>query len=121
MNFNWKILDVIAINGLITQAKYEVIAKKENSKLIDDNVHTLEVPTEGYWHFNEPILKVAFHDVTEKMVVDWIKKESTINNENIIENRLIEQFTYLENNQKNQSTSLPWGPKIFKLNIEECL
>lgn len=121
MNFVWKILDVVAIDGLITQAKYEVIAQKENSKLIDNDMHTLKVSTEGYWYFNEPILKIAFHDVTEKMVVDWIKEESTIDNENIIEKRLIEQLTYLEKNQESESTPLPWGPKIFKLNIEECL
>ncbi len=35
--------------------------------------------------------------------------------------RLVEQLTYLEKNQESESTPLPWGPKIFKLNIEECL
>lgn len=116
MNFNWKILDVVAVDGLITKAKYNVTAQKNENEHEYLSENNLNVSTEGNWLFRELNLNVPFHDVTEKMVIDWIKSESTIDGINVIEKRLLEQLENLENKEKNV---LPWGPKVFTLNIED--
>ncbi len=106
MIINWAILNITAVDGLITDATYKVTAKNND----------VEVTTEGNWYFKEAILKIPFTDVTEQMVIDWIKSATTIDDKNIIENNLREQIKKLE----NQTPSvLPWGPKVFTLNMEE--
>lgn len=106
MSTKWSILSVTAINGLITEAKYKVVAKQDE----------FEVSTEGNWYFRSPVLKIDFSDVTEKMVIEWIKSEAIIDDKNIIELRLFEQIANLA---KQKTTTLPWSPKVFTLSIED--
>ena len=100
MKTTWSILSVQANDGLITQAKYYVVAKNKE----------FEVTTEGNWFFKEPKLNVEFSEVTEELIVDWVKKETTIDAKNIIETRLAEQLSSLAAQQK---TPLPWMPQVF--------
>ena len=93
---NWKITGITADGDLITQAKYFVSHQG--------------VETEGYWTFREPKLQVKFEDVTEDMIVKWIKAETMADGKNIIETRLAEQLTSLAAQQK---TPLPWMPQVF--------
>jgi hypothetical protein len=102
--FNWKILSVAAKDGLITEAKYYVLA--------DDGKKTVD--TEGYWKFGDPILRVAFEEVTEEMIVGWIKGESTQYGENIVESRLQEQLVALE----KREVLPPWVPQVFTLDMK---
>lgn len=99
--FEWKITGVQAKDGLITEAKYHVTAK--------DGDYSVE--TEGHWNFGDPVLKVQFDQVTEKMVIDWIKEESTQYGKNIIESRLTEQLEAL----KTPKVLPPWVPQVFSL------
>ena len=92
----WKITDIQAIDGLITSAKYYVSLEKDG----------YSADTEGYWHFVEPTLKTPFDQVTEEMVIDWVKGES----ESQIEDRLNAQIESLKAERK---TVAPWMPQVF--------
>lgn len=96
MNYTWKIEGVQAKDGLITQAKYQVRVDQKD----------LWVTTEGTWFFKDLSVKVPYAEVTESMVIEWIKAES----ENVIEARLADQVASLS---EQTAPSLPWAPKVF--------
>ena len=97
----WKILGVESPDGeLITTAKY--FASVQENDLV--------VETEGFWSFREPKLNVAFADVTEEMIVAWVKAETMQDGVNMVEKRLNEQLEALK---KQRPTSLPWLPQTF--------
>ena len=102
MNFIWKIEGVKATDGLITQVKYHVCAEEKD----------LSVATEGTWFFKNAKLKVPYADVTELMVIDWIKDEDN----GVIETRLAEQIANLA---QQSEMSLPWAPQVFTPKFEE--
>ena len=102
MKTTWKILSVKAQDGLITQAKYEAVATEKD----------LAVATEGTWFFREPKMTVPFAQVTEEMMVGWIKAET----DGMIEKRLTEQLKSLA---AQQETPLPWAPQVFTPKIED--
>ena len=102
MKFIWKIEGVKAADGLIIQAKYRVNAEEKQ----------LSVATEGTWFFKNTKLEVPYANVTEEMVIDWIKAED----EGVIENRLAEQLANLANQSE---MSLPWSPQVFTPKFEE--
>ena len=60
----WKILDIQADGDLITGARYFCARGG--------------VETEGWWKFAEPVLTVPFADVTEEMVIGWVKNDGTV-------------------------------------------
>jgi hypothetical protein len=98
--FAWKILGIDAKNGVVTSAKYFVSAQD------GDQV----VETEGYWTFQEPDGKIPFDQITEQMVVEWIKKEAVRDGKPMIETRLEEQMQQV----KAQTTVVaPWLPQTF--------
>lgn len=99
--FDWKITDVHAEDGLIKEVKYHVTATETNKS----------VETEGYWRFGDPVLNVPFLEVTEEMVIDWIKKDATQFGKNIIESRLTEQLDALA----KPKVLMPWVSQVFTL------
>lgn len=101
MTTKWKILGIDSPDGeLITQAKY--FASVSDKDLI--------VETEGFWTFQEPKLNVAFANVTEDMIVAWIRAETMQDGANMVEVRLAEQLDALK---KQRMTPLPWAPQVF--------
>jgi hypothetical protein len=88
----WKITDIHAKDGKITSAKYYV-----TNGIID---------TEGYWHFLESG-DTPFEEVTEEMVIDWIRNASMKDGKNIIESRIEEQ------SDQPQKVIAPWLPQTF--------
>jgi len=89
---DWKILDIEAKDGVITSAKYYV----SNGK----------VDTEGNWYFTEGGSH-PFDQVTEEMVIGWIKAETMKDGKNIIESRLEEQL------EQPARAVPPWLPQTF--------
>jgi hypothetical protein len=89
---NWKILDIEAKDGVITSAKYYV-----SNGTVD---------TEGNWYFPEGG-QVPFEQITEEMVINWIKEASMKDGKNIIESRLDEQL------EQSAKTIAPWLPQTF--------
>jgi predicted KAP-like P-loop ATPase len=99
--FDWKITDVHAEDGLIKEVKYHVTATNEGQS----------VETEGYWSFGDPVLNVPFTEVTEEMVVEWVKKDAIQFGKNIIESRLAEQLEAL----KLPKVLPPWAAQVFTI------
>jgi hypothetical protein len=102
MNYKWKILEISATEGLITHAKYKVVGTEDG----------VSVETEGNWWFKGSIIKIPFDQVSEQMVCNWIKKETTENNTNLIESRLQEQ---LDSIKSHVPAVAPWRSQIFTL------
>jgi hypothetical protein len=98
--FTWKILEISAVNELITHAKYHVTAKEGQ----------FSVETEGNWWFSDKILKKPYAEVTEEDVIAWIEKETTQAGVNIIKSRLVEQLATLQSQNK---VVAPWLPQVF--------
>jgi len=99
----WKIHDIDATDGLITNVKYSVVAQE---------IDTV-VETEGYWRFGDPVLRKPFDEVTEQDVIAWVKADSIREGKNIIESRLEEQVVALE----KQKVIPPWLPQVFTPNL----
>jgi hypothetical protein len=86
----WKILEIEADADLITGARYFCVRNN--------------VETEGWWRFAEPKLTVPFADVTEEMVLDWVKVE--IGEQ--VEARLDAQAQ-----AQSKVVVAPWLPQVF--------
>lgn len=102
--FKWKITDIQAKDGLITEAKYHVTLAEDD----------FSVETEGHWKFGDPVLAVPFEQVTEQTVVGWIKQEAIQYGKNIIESRLTEQLEAL----RTKKVLPPWVPQVFTLDMK---
>jgi hypothetical protein len=61
-------------------------------------------------------MTVPFDQVTEAMIVEWIKTETMADGKNMIEARLAEQMV---NVVEQQDRPLPWAPQVFTPNFEE--
>ena len=103
MNYKWSILDISAIDGLITHSKYKVSLSDQ------DQI----VETEGNWWFANPTLKIPFSDITEEMVASWIEQETMKDGINLIKSRLEEQLNELN---KQNTVIAPWLPQVFTPN-----
>ena len=90
MIYDWKILEVKADNGLITEAKYCV-----SSGLVS---------AECYWTFKNPVLIKPFAEVTQQDIISWVDHESA----HAITDRLDEQAVTVE------KVDLPWMKNAFK-------
>jgi hypothetical protein len=86
----WKILEIQADGDLITGARY-FCAKSG-------------VETEGWWKFAEPVLTIPFADVTEQIVIDWVKRDIGVQ----VESRLDEQAAVTQ-----RTVVAPWLPQVF--------
>jgi len=89
VSYIWKITDIHADGELITKAKYFCALG--------------EIETEGYCVFDDPKLTVPFAEVTEEMVIDWVKARLG----EIVEKRLAEQVT------DSKPVVAPWMPQVF--------
>lgn len=111
----WKILDIEANGDLITQAKYLVTAKND----------VTEVSTEGWWHFQNPVLVIPFAEVKEADVIGWIDAEASqpvtytdpdgtirTDTSHKITTRLEEQLAALTERAKKKVIA-PWLPQTF--------
>lgn len=92
----WKILEIKADGDLITAARY-FCTETQNDNTVE---------TEGWWHFAEPKLSIAFSDVTEEMVIEWVIE--AIGEQ--VKQRLDEQLATLANQKK---VIAPWLPQVF--------
>jgi hypothetical protein len=97
--FTWKILEVFAKNDVITHVKYFVSAD--------------QVETEGYWYFDNPIVEIPFADVTEEIIIEWVKADAQKDGKCHIITNLEAQLEQL----KIKPIPAPWQPQIFKPEI----
>ena len=99
MTYTWKISDVFASDGLIVQVKYHCTAVAND----------ISIETEGTWKFLDPKLNVAFDQVTEQMVADWIDAETN----GTVKENLQKQMQVVG----SRPVTAPWLPQIFTPNI----
>lgn len=99
--FIWKIIDLYAENKIIISAKYSVCCKDESNSVI----------TEGNCNFEIGEINTPFEEVTENQVIDWIKKETTIDGKNSIELMLQKQLEALK---IQEPVKAPWVKTTFK-------
>jgi hypothetical protein len=101
MAYEWKIISVEAPDGeLITEARYHV-SLEDTGKVVE---------TEGNWFFRDYVATVPFANVTEEMVVEWIKQATSKDGRNQIEARLDEQMFEI---RTKQDVVAPWLPQVF--------
>lgn len=101
MKYEWKILDIFAVDGIIKSAKYFCTATDGNTI----------VETEGNWYFRDPEGNVTnYADVTEEQVIGWINQEAIRDGKNLITSRLDEQVAALQN---QKPVVAPWLPQVF--------
>jgi len=103
ITFKWSVIDMIEESGAFTEVKYQVIASDESST----------VTTHGNWLFKDKSHQVTDQTI-EKDIIDWIKKESIIDESCIIESNLEKQLASL--NQQN-SIKKPWVKPTFTVKI----
>jgi hypothetical protein len=102
LNYEWKIEGVTVNDDLITGAKYYCKATDRG----------FSVDTEGTWTIKDPKTALPMGDVTEEMVIDWIKGQT----EGQVEKRLAEQVANLK---AATPLSVPWNPPVFTPTFEE--
>ena len=102
INYTWQILKIFSKNELITSVQYKLSGNNE--------INIIE--TEGTYVFNDPVLNIPFLNVTEKIVIDWIEKETIVNGQSHIKSSIEKQFNALENIE----VVAPWLPQIFTPN-----
>jgi hypothetical protein len=95
----WKINDVRAKDGLITGCHYSVTLSDDKNS----------VSTEGHWDFGNPVMNTPFEQVTEQMVVEWVKADAIQYGENVIESNLAKQLEALE----QPKVLPPWAAQVF--------
>jgi hypothetical protein len=104
ISYEWKILDILGENDLMSQVKYRLKATDgENS-----------VETEGYWDFPLEANKRAFKGMFEADVIKWFEEESTQNQTSVIKSNLENQLASLS---KIVPISKPWDLPTFKVKI----
>jgi hypothetical protein len=103
-NYNWKLVEVTAQEGLVTHAYYHVTAT--------DGENTVE--TEGNHYFKGKEIKIPYAEVREKTILDWINDETTVDEVSSIKSRLDEQLLELK---KNRTIGFPWLSNTFTPNI----
>jgi len=104
MNYQWKILEVFAQDEVITGARYHLVGTEDD----------LSVETEGNWFFDCPTAKVPFLEVTEEMIVGWIKADAVKDGENHIKKGVENQIKALKS---HKPVPAPWMPQVFKPEI----
>ena len=103
ITFKWSVIDMTEESEVFTEVHYKVIASDESNS----------VETEGNWVFKDKTHQVASQTI-EKDIIDWIKKESIIDESCIIETNLEKQLTSL--NQQN-TIKKPWIKPTFTVKI----
>ena len=103
-NYKWKLVEVTAEKGLVTHAYYHVTAT--------DDINTVE--TEGNYYFKGNEIKIPYEEVREQTILDWIDKETTVDEVSSIKSRLDEQLLELK---KEKTVGFPWLANTFTPNI----
>jgi hypothetical protein len=101
MMLTWKITEMNAVSGVVKSVKY-LATLSDNDK---------KVESEGYWYFDEnggnPL-----ESLTENQVIEWVRQATMKDGENMVEQRLIDQFAAI-----SEPVQLPWVPAKFKLDL----
>ena len=101
--FNWKFEDVLTTNGQLSHVKYSLTA-------IDGDY---SVTTEGFHEFKEGTVTKPFEEIVESDIRQWVEKDTTQYDVNLLKSNLENQINYLKN--APQKADLPWLAGTFTL------
>lgn len=102
INYEWKILETVIIDGALKSVKYWCKATKEQNS----------VETEGNWKMRTTYM--VSKDISEHQVIHWLDLDTTENGKHLIKYRLQEQLDALSS---EITTKPPWAVDTFKVTI----
>lgn len=102
INYEWKILETLIIDGVLKSVKYWCKAT--------DDKHSVE--TEGNWKMRN--MHMVDEDTSEHQVAHWVDLDSIQDGKHLIKYRLQEQLDALSS---AATTKPPWAVETFKVTI----
>ena len=102
INYTWAILELFANNQTLTKVKYSLAGT-------DGEVTVL---TEGNHTFSENIITKSLSEIVESDIVQWIEKDTTQDDVNLIKLAIENQLKAIENAKK---VDFPWLANTFTI------
>jgi len=102
INYSWKILEIFSKNNLLISVKYLLSATDQTT-----------IESEGNHTFSEGIVNKPLDQIVESDIVQWLEKDTTKNDVNVIKLNLENQLKALESNKK---VDFPWLADTFTPN-----
>ena len=105
--FTWKLLELVAADNLLASVRYLLIA--------NDGQNTVE--SEGNHVFSNGIVNKPLDQIIESDVVQWLEKDTTINDVNPIKSNLEDQLMNLKlkDTLKVSKVDFPWLAGTFTI------
>jgi hypothetical protein len=100
--FNWKILELYANGSQLVSVRY----------LLSGSDGTNTVESEGQHTFSDGIAKKSLNQIVESDIVQWLEKDTTQDDVNLIKLAVENQLKALENTQK---VDFPWLAGTFTI------
>ena len=98
--FNWKILELFADNDKLSSVRYLLS--------LTDGIITVQ--SEGRHTFNDGTVNKTLSDIVESDIVQWIEKDTTQDDVNLIKLAIENQLKAIENAKK---IDFPWLANTF--------
>lgn len=102
MKFTWKILELFADNDKLTSVRY----------LLSLTDGSITVNTEGNQIFSDGLVNKTLSETTEANIMEWLEKDTTIDDINPIKLGLENQLKSLKIGQK---VDFPWLAGTFTI------
>ena len=100
--FTWKFLELFANNDKLTAVRY----------LLSGTDGKVTVSSEGRHEFNDKTVNKSLSETVESDIVQWIEKDTTIDDVNPIKLAIENQLKNLETSQK---VDFPWLSGTFTI------
>ena len=102
--FTWKILELFANDDKLTAVRY----------LLSGTDGKITVSSEGRHDFKDGTVNKSLSETVESDIVQWLEKDTTQDDVNLIKLAIENQLKAFENNKK---VSFPWLVNTFKVQI----
>lgn len=100
--FTWKILELFANDNKLVAVRY----------LLSGTDGKVTVSSEGKHNFSDGIANKPLDQIVESDILQWLEKDTTIDDVNLIKLNLEAQLQNIKNNQK---VDLPWLSGTFTI------
>ena len=102
MKFTWKILDLLANGEQLNSVRYLLC--------VTDGINTVE--SEGNHTFNDGVANKPLNQIVESDIVQWLEKDTTVDDLNAIKLAVENQLKALNNTKK---VDFPWLAGTFTI------
>ena len=104
INYTWEILELFADGNQLINVQY----------LLSGTDGEVTVQSSGNHEFSPGVANKVLSDIVESDIVQWLEKDTTIDEVNPIKLAIENQINALKNNKK---VSFPWLANTFKVQI----